>query len=67
MLNFVSMMSCLAITSPQAELAVAHEKLAKESMELDGRERLGEDICSLILVQRYRRERCLRRTSSRIK
>ena len=43
------MMSCLAITSPQTELAVAHEKFAKESIKFDGGEWLGEDICCLIL------------------
>ena len=49
MLNFVSIMSCLTITSPQAELAVAQRKFVKESMKPDGEEGLGEDIYCLIL------------------
>jgi len=42
-------MSCLAITSPQTELAVAQEKFVKESMKPDEGEWLGEYICCLIL------------------
>jgi len=38
MLNFESTMSCLAITSPQTELAVAQEKFVKENMKPDGGE-----------------------------
>jgi len=42
-------MSCLAITFPQTELAVAQKKFVKESMKPDEGEWLGEDICCLIL------------------
>ena len=48
-LNVESMMSCLSITSPQTELAVAHEKFVKESMKPGGGEWLDEYIYCLIL------------------
>jgi len=49
MLNFELIMSCLAITSPQTEVAVAQGKFVKKSMKPDGGEWLGEYICCLIL------------------